>query len=113
MKKLLLTILAVVTAFLLPTLTACKNDMSEEFILKAKILSVGDKIEVDVMESDYAFGVYLVITSNQTEFFNVSNDVISKNELKVESVIEITYGGQVMMSLPPQIVAKKIKVLYE
>lgn len=113
MKKLLLTFLAVLTVVLLPTLSACKNDMNEEFILKAKVLSVGDKIEVEVIESDYAFGVYLVITSNETEFLNASNAVINKNDLKTNSVIEITYGGQVMMSLPPQIVAKKIKVLYE
>ena len=108
MKKLLAIITAVITLLLF---TACKETMSDNFILKANVISVGEKIEVEVIESDYAFGTYLVITANETEFLNANGVKISKNDLKTGNVIEITYGGQVMMSLPPQIVAKKIKVL--
>ena len=92
-------------------LTACKDDMNNTFILKATVISVNEKIEVDVIESDYAFGTYLVITSNETEFLDKNGNKITKNDLSNGMVIEITYGGQVMMSLPPQIAARKIKVI--
>ena len=81
------------------------------FVLKAIVTTVGEKIEVEVIESDYAFGTYLVITGEQTEFLDVNGNKISKNNLVSGNVIEITYGGQVMMSLPPQIVASKIKII--
>ena len=36
---------------------------------------------------------------------------ISRSDLKPNMKIEITYGGQVMMSYPPQIVASKIQII--
>ena len=107
MKKFLIVFLTVISLIFI---TACKENMNN-FVLKAIVTTVGEKIEVEVIESDYAFGTYLVITGEQTEFLDVNGNKISKNNLVSGNVIEITYGGQVMMSLPPQIVASKIKII--
>ena len=107
-KKILTIITAVTLLFLF---TACKNDNENQFIMKAKIISINEKIEVEVIYDEYATGTYLVITSNETEFIGLFGAPITKNDLNEGAVIEIVYGGQVMMSIPPQIVAKKIKVV--
>ena len=85
----------------------CVND-KEEFILKANVIKVESVIEVEVIESDYAFGVYWVLTSNETKFIGVDGGKINKEDLQAGATIEIVYGGQVMMSYPPQIAATKI-----
>ena len=110
MKKFLSIIIILITLILF---AGCKEEMNNDnnFVLKATITKIDDKIEVEIIESDYAFGTYLVITSNETDFINENGKKISKNNLTVGDTVEITYGGQVMMSLPPQIVAKKIKIL--
>ena len=80
------------------------------FVLKAIVQSINEKIEVEVIESDYAFGPYWVITSEQTDFEGRDGMKISRDEINVGDTVEITYSGQVMMSYPPQIVAHKIVV---
>ena len=107
MKKFLASVLAVISLIFI---TACKENMNN-FVLKAIVTTVDEKIEVEVIESDYAFGTYLVITGEQTEFLDVNGNKIDKTNLVSGNVIEITYGGQVMMSFPPQIVANKIQVI--
>ena len=109
MKK----IVSIITLFtLLLIAVGCKGDsVDEEFKLKAKVIKVDNVIEVEVMESDYAYGVYWVLTSNDTEFISKSGEKIQKQDIKEDSVIEIVYGGQVMMSYPPQIAAVKVTVI--
>ncbi len=78
--------------------------------MTAEVTAFGDKIEVNVIEGEYgASGIYWVIISDETVIVNTDGTHVSA--LKVGDKIEITYGGQVMMSYPPQIVAKKIVVL--
>ena len=84
---------------------------SQAFVLKAIVSTVGEKIEVEIIESDYAFGTYLVITSDNTDFIGKDGSKINKSDLKSGDTVEITYNGQTMLSLPPQIVAHKIKVV--
>ncbi len=79
------------------------------FFLKGKILALDEHIEVEVIESDYADGVYWVIVSDATAYENASGEGITKGDLAVGETVEIEYGGQVMMSYPPKIVAKTIK----
>lgn len=84
----------------------------DDFVLKAKVISVNDRnIEVEVIESDYAFGVYWVLTNESTVYFDKDGSSINRVDIKPDSTVEITYGGQVMMSYPPQIVAHKIKTV--
>ena len=67
-------------------------------------------IEVEVIESDYAFGEYWVITPDDIPYTDKDGVAVSRADLKPGDKIEITYSGQVMMSYPPQIVAKAIKL---
>ena len=81
-----------------------------EFVLKATVLSLTDHhIEVEVIESDYAFGIYWVLTSADTVFLDANGKSISLSNIKAGDTIKITYSGQVMMSYPAQIVAHKIQ----
>ena len=78
----------------------------------AKIIRISDVIEVDVIEGEYgASGIYWVLTSNETEVFGKSSESISLSDIKVGDTIEITYGGQVMMSYPPKISAISIRLV--
>ena len=79
--------------------------------MTAIVKNIGDKIEVEVIEGEYdASGIYWVNYSSETVFTNVDNVYLSVSDLKVGDTIEITYGGQVAMSYPPQIFAKKIVI---
>ena len=111
MKK--LSLLALI--LILPMLFACgkseKEDMNKEFSMKAKVTAVSDKIEVEVIESEYTSGVYWIITSDDTVFVNSKEKKISKGDIMTDDTVIITYNGQIMMSYPPQAVALKIKKL--
>ena len=86
------------------------KDYGNEVKMIAEIVYIGEKIEVNVIEGDYgASGIYWVITGDETPIVN--EDGTPAKPLKAGDKIEIIYGGQVMMSYPPQIVAKKIIVL--
>jgi hypothetical protein len=77
--------------------------------MSAEILAIGEKIEVQVIEGDYEVsGIYWVIISPDTKYFGADGKGASLEDFAVGDKIEIVYGGQVMMSYPPQIVAKKI-----
>ena len=76
----------------------------------ARITEMGDKISVDVLESEYTSGIHWVITTGGTEFFDKNGNEIERSDLKVSDKVEILYSGQVMLSYPPQIVAARISV---
>ncbi len=79
--------------------------------MTAIIKNIDDKIEVEVIEGQYgATGIYWVNFSDDTVFTNAEGVRLSVSSLKVGDTVEITYGGQVMMSYPPQIVALKIEI---
>ena len=77
----------------------------------ASITEISDRITVEVLESPYTFGTHWVITAPSTEYYAKDGRLISRSDLKVGDKVEILYSGQVMMSLPPQIVAAKISVM--
>ncbi len=97
-------------------LTSCKEkegeEMNTEFELLATVNEVVEHhIEVEVYDSDYAFGTYWVLTGKETKYFDQEGNPITRDTLEAGEKIKISYGGQVMMSIPPQIVAGKIEVL--
>ena len=102
---------------ILPMLFACgevEKEESEEmltdgFKMEAEVTALDEKIEVEVIKSEYASGTFLIITSDNTSFFDKNGAKISKADLKVGDTVEIVYNGQMMMSLPPQVVALQIK----
>lgn len=84
--------------------------MNEDFSMTAKVLSVGERLEVEVISAEYAEGVYWVIVGSDTEIFDIDGNSIEKNDIQVGDIVKIEYNGQVMMSYPPQIVARSISI---
>ena len=115
--KRLLAFLVLIT--ILASLTACntanaeggevKND-GDDFYLTGIVKSVSDYVEIDVIDSDYAFGIYWVNISENTKLLDASGNAISLSDIKVWDTVEIVYNGQTMMSYPPKIVARRITV---
>ena len=83
----------------------------DTYKLYAIVKEVGDRLEVEVVESDYAFGIYWVIVSDATELFLSDGTRASLSDIKAGDKIEIVYNGQTMLSYPPQIVALGVKVV--
>ena len=83
---------------------------ADYFLYKGKIVSnENDRyIEVEIIDSQIAFGKYLVLVDAATVYQDSEGNEITRDDLKVDDVIEISFSGQVMMSLPPQIYAQKI-----
>lgn len=83
---------------------------ADYFLYKGKIVSNENTrhIEVEIIDSQIAFGKYLVLVDATTVYQDSEGNEITRDDLKVDDVIEISFSGQVMMSLPPQIYAQKI-----
>ncbi len=97
----------------LPLLLGCapsgKSQQTEGVIMRARVLGVGQYIDVEVTESEYTSGPHRVITDRTTEYLGVDGERIGREEIRVGDMVEILYGGQVMMSYPPMIVAMRIR----
>ena len=93
-------------------LFSCAEDGSDtEFKMKATVTGLSEKLEVDVTEAEYAEGPYWIIISEETELLDSDGKEISRDEISVGDEIIIFYNGQVMMSYPPQVAARKIQVI--
>ena len=82
--------------------------------MTATVMRVIDdgKLEVDVIKGDYgADGIYWVIVSEKTAFYGKDGAPVKPADIKEGNTVRILYGGQVMMSYPPQIVAARIRIL--
>ena len=109
MKKLILSLLLLFTFLFLVSCNNTEEDV--RFKMIATVEGVGDVLEVNVTEAEYASGRYWVIVGESTEIYSESGAPASLDSLRVGDRLEIYYNGQVMMSYPPQIVALKIKAL--
>lgn len=102
---------------LLSTLVSCGSDKGDDtdmnnFVMKAEITGVGDRIEVEVYEAEFGNeGPFWLIVDDATKILNKRGRSITASELKSGDKIKITYSGQVMMSYPPQIYAIKIELI--
>lgn len=98
----------------LTCLCACSSgngETSDGVRMLARITALGDKLEVEVIEGDYgASGIFWVILSDATDIRSRDGSAVSRDALAVGDTVEITYGGQMMMSYPPQIVATAISL---
>ncbi len=85
------------------------NEVKAEFVLKAIVKKIeNDRIVVEVIESDYAFGVYHVLTAS-AKYYNKNGSQVTRQSIMVGDTVEITYSGQTMLSYPPQIVGYSIR----
>ena len=80
-----------------------------EFKMVATVTELGEKITVDVIEAEYASGIYWVNTSDVTVYVDRDGYKLDSSDIKVGDKVEITYNGQVAMSLPPQISAISVR----
>ena len=112
MKKYIALAVAILTLLLAGCQGGDATPITGDFNLKAIVKNTDDskRIEVEVIESDYAYGIYIVHTENAA-LIDAEGNAIKLSDIKVGDTVEINYGGQVMMSYPPQIVALKIKKL--
>lgn len=104
---------AILLALALPVLilTGCGGSKTKRDGVKmtARVTAVGERIEVEVIESEYTSGPYFIITDSDTEYLGKNGERIARSAIKVGDTVEITYSGQVMLSYPPQVVAYSIK----
>lgn len=90
-------------------LVGCQHESGDERVrMRAEIINIGDRIEVEVLESEYTSGPHWVIVSNKTVIEDKDGKRLGLSSLSVGEVVEIFYNGQVMLSYPPQIVALRI-----
>lgn len=102
---------------LLPVFLGCEpNDDTQgkkeedAFYFYGTVLSTEHPLAVDVTESDYAFGIYHVITDDATQYLDEKGRTLTREDIRVGDTVKVVYGGQVMLSYPPQVVAKKIQI---
>ena len=112
MKKYTIMTAIVLLACVMLTFASCEEVENVEGVkMVALIKSIGDKIEVEVVDGEYgASGIYWVNVGSDTVYLDKNGNRTIKAMLKVGDTVEITYGGQVMMSYPPQIVALQIQI---
>ena len=110
MKKFMLSILLL---SIFPMLISCGSVSAEsnEATFLATVKSVSDKIEVEADEGQNEFGVYLIVTTSQTKYYDKDGNKVPKLSLVEGTRIKITYNGQVARSYPPQVAAQKIQLI--
>lgn len=110
MKRKFRLILLVLT---LGLLSSCGDsdtiDLKADFAMKATVINVSDKIEVDVYDAEYAEGLYWIVFDDNTKVIDEKGKKISIADINPNDKIQIEYNGQVMMSYPPQVYAISIK----
>lgn len=82
----------------------------EEFYFIGEVTGITDRIEVNVTEGEYAYGIYHVLVSEQTDILGKDGGKIAVDGIKIGDTVKVIYGGQVMMSYPPQVAATEVRV---
>lgn len=112
--KIKFLLLSLLSLCLLAGCTAVKGEGAhpeEEYTLIGRVTEIGENILVEAEESETAFGPYLVHTPSTTVYTDVAGNRTDRDSISVGDRVRIAYGGQVMLSYPPQIVAYSISVL--
>jgi hypothetical protein len=83
-----------------------------EVVYRGKVTNLGDnrELEMEIVDSEIAFGLYRVLISGETTFYGVDGEKIDRGEIELDDIIEVVFSGQVMMSYPPQIAAKRVYI---
>ena len=105
MRKLLCLLLFSLT---LPALLGLGRDEGA-FRLKGRVLSLGEELLLEVTESEYAYGEYLIITPDGIPYTDEKGMPIARKDIRVGDLITLTYNGQTMLSYPPRVVARSIR----
>lgn len=86
-----------------------KNERGD-YVFKGEVTDLSNyrHIEMEIIDSNIAFGTYHALTDNGTLYFDNEGNAITRDDIKVGDVIEVVFSGQVMQSFPPKIYAQKI-----
>ena len=86
-----------------------KNE-NGEFVFYGKVTANESRgyIEVEIVDSQIAFGIYHVLVDEGTVYLDSDGKAITREDIKVDDRIEIVFSGQVMMSIPAKIYGQKI-----
>ncbi len=76
--------------------------------MTAVVENLSNPFSVNVIEAEYAEGIYWLVTDANTIYLDSEGNTIKPSDIKAGDTIVITYNGQVMMSYPPQVFAIKI-----
>lgn len=111
MKKLISTILVAASALLLFSCGGTTPDATNEYKLRGVVESIETNyIEIRITEAQYASGIYRVLIDKTTGIYNKNGESISKASIQLGDNVTVTYNGQVMRSMPPQVVAIRISL---
>ena len=121
MKGFLRTLVSLLAlTLLLAGVCACKAEESGDarfpedgFFMTARVIAISDRVEVEVIESEYISGLVWVNTNGETLVLDEEGQKIEVSDLAADDVIKIAYSGQVMMSYPAQIVGLAIQKVNE
>ena len=83
-----------------------------EVVYRGRVTKLGDKreMEMEIVDSTIAFGPYRVLIGDSTTFYGVNGEEIDRETIELDDIIEVVFSGQVMMSYPPQIAAKRVYI---
>ena len=107
MKRLIIVFVILISIL---TCGGCGKMENSNVFMEARILEVNDTLLVSVTKSEYAFGDYILHIGN-CEIYNKEGKQITKADLSASDNIMVEYSGQVMLSIPPQVVAHKITII--
>ena len=80
-----------------------------EVVFRGQVTSINKKeIQMEILDSEIAFGIYRVLYNSETPFFGLDGQQITLSDIEIGDVIEVVFSGQVMQSYPPQIAARRI-----
>ena len=83
-----------------------------EVVYRGKVTNLGNsqELEMEIVDSTIAFGLYRVLISGETTFYGLDGEEINRETIEIGDVIEVVFSGQVMMSYPPQIAARRVYI---
>ncbi len=78
------------------------------YTLTGTVNDIGDHIDFTVIENSYASGIFWAITDSQTVYVFDDGEAAERTDITAGVEITVEYSGQIMMSYPGQIYAKKV-----
>lgn len=103
---------AALCALLVPALLASMQGCREErFVMTATVTALGEELLVEVISGEYAEGPFWIVLSELTRIVDEDGRLVTREAIAVGDTLRITYNGQMMMSYPPKVAARKIEIL--
>ena len=114
-KRILFPIILALLALPALLLTACfpttdgALNGGPTYQMTAVIESLDSPFSVNVIDAEYAEGIYWLVTDGKTVYLASDGSPTDRTALSVGDTGLITYNGQVMLSYPPQVFALTVQ----